>query len=208
MILKNFVVIEGIDGSGTTTQLKRLAKLCGEKNLKVFETQEPTRSSIGSLITSFLTHQVHFSDEAVVRLFATDRSEHIYGKDGIISYLEKGAIVLSDRYLFSSLAYQGRDELKKLVEKENEDFPLPEILFFLDTSPQTAIERIKKRNEGKQRYEVLDFLTRVRENYIHIIEDYKRKEPYMKIFSLDGEMSEDDVFALIKEKMIDEGYKL
>lgn len=204
MILKNFIVIEGIDGSGTTTQLQRLVKLCEEKSIKVFATQEPTHSCIGTLINSFLTHKVHFSDEAVVRLFATDRAEHVYGKNGIISYLDEGYIVISDRYLFSSLAYQGMGKLKSLVEKENDAFPLPEILFFLDVSPQTAMQRIKKRGDEKQRYEVLNFLTRVRENYVHTMENFKQKTD-IKLFTIDANASIDEVFEQIVSKIKETG---
>ena len=208
MILKNFIVMEGLDGSGTTTQLKNLLKLCQKNNVQVFGTQEPTQSPIGNLITSFLRGKIVFSDETVLRLFAVDRAEHIYGKGGIICALDAGSLVISDRYLFSSLAYQGNDKLKSLVEKQNEDFPLPEILFFLDVRPKTAMQRIKKRNEAKQKYEVLSFLENVRKNYLDTIEQFRQKEPCMKIFLLDGEGSEDDVFSLIKDKMKETGYIL
>ena len=129
MVLDRFIVFKGIDGSGTTTQLNKLLKFCDDRSIKAVGTQEPTASPIGLLIRDFLSKKKDFADETIVRLFATDRCQHIYGKDGIIENTEKGFLVYSDRYLFSSLAYQGFGEEKAKVIKENEDFPLPSILF-------------------------------------------------------------------------------
>ena len=89
MILDRFIVFEGIDGSGTTTQLNKLLKLCDDRNIKAIGTQEPTASPIGLLIRDFLSKKKDFADETIVRLFATDRCQHIYGKDGIIENTEK-----------------------------------------------------------------------------------------------------------------------
>ena len=95
-------------------------------------------------------------------------------------------------------------KLKSLVEKENDAFPLPEILFFLDVSPQTAMQRIKKRGDEKQRYEVLNFLTRVRENYVHTMENFKQKTD-IKLFTIDANASIDEVFEQIVSKIKETG---
>ena len=199
MILERFIVFEGIDGSGTTTQLNKLLKLCDDRNIKAIGTQEPTASPIGLLIRDFLSKKKDFADETIVRLFATDRCQHIYGKDGIIENTEKGFLVCSDRYLFSSLAYQGFGEEKAKVTKENEDFPLPSILFFLDIEPKKALERIEKRGNTKELYENINFLTKVRDNYFEIIEFYHSHHPEMKIFILDATESEEDIAKRIEE---------
>ncbi|MGP1414742.1 MAG: dTMP kinase [Treponema sp.] len=192
-------MFEGIDGSGTTTQLNKLLKLCDDRNIKAIGTQEPTSSSIGLLIRSFLNKKECFTDETVIRLFATDRCEHIYGKEGIIESIEKGFLVCSDRYLFSSLAYQGFGEEKAKVIKQNEDFPLPTILFFLDIEPKKALERIEKRGNTKELYENINFLTKVRDNYLEIIEFYRTHHPEMKIFILDATESEEDIAKRIED---------
>ena len=199
MILERFIVFEGIDGSGTTTQLNKLLKLCDDRNIKAVGTQEPTASPIGLLIRDFLSKKKDFADETIVRLFATDRCQHIYGKDGIIENTEKGFLVCSDRYLFSSLAYQGFGEEKAKVIKENEDFPLPSVLFFLDIEPKKALQRIEKRGSEKELYENINFLTKVRNNYLEIIEFYRSHHPEMKIFILDATESEEDIAKRIEE---------
>lgn len=203
MVLNRFIVFEGIDGSGTTTQLNRLLKLFDDRGIKATGTREPTTSIIGLLIRDFLGKKVDFMEETVIRLFASDRCQHIYGNDGILKTIEKGFIVCSDRYLFSSLAYQGFGDKKEKVIKENEDFPLPSILFFLDIIPQKAIERIEKRGNEKEIYENMHFLTKVRDNYLQIIETYKINHPEMKIFTLDATKSEEDIAKKIEEVVKD-----
>lgn len=199
MVLERFIVFEGIDGSGTTTQLNRLLKFFGNSGVKAIGTQEPTSSPIGLLIRDFLNKRQDFASETVVRLFATDRCQHIYGKEGIVECIEKGFLVCSDRYLFSSLAYQGFEDKKDVVIKENEDFPLPSILFFLDIEPKKALERIEKRGNTKELYENINFLTKVRENYLEIIEFYRSHHPEMKIFILDATESEEDIAKRIED---------
>lgn len=199
MILERFIVFEGIDGSGTTTQLNKLLKLCDDKSIKAIGTQEPTASPIGLLIRDFLSKKKDFADETIVRLFATDRCQHIYGKDGIIENTEKGFLVCSDRYLFSSLAYQGFGEEKAKVTKQNEDFPLPAILFFLDILPEKALERIEKRGSKKEIYENINFLTKVRNNYLEIIEFYRSHHPEMKISIIDATKTEEDIAKRIED---------
>lgn len=201
MVLDRFIVFEGIDGSGTTTQLNRLLKLCKDKNIKAIATQEPTSSAIGSLIRDFLNKKKDFADKTIIRLFATDRCQHIYGKNGIIDNIKNGFLVCSDRYLFSSLAYQGFGENKAKVIKENEDFPLPAVLFFLDLPSEKAIKRIEKRGSEKEIYENTSFLNKVRNNYLEIIEAYKDNHPEMKIFIFDAEENEENIAKHIKETL-------
>ena len=190
MLLNNFIVFEGIDGSGTTTQINNMIKYCEKRNVKAISTMEPTNSSIGLIIRSFLAKRESFFDETIIRLFATDRCEHIYGKNGILQYINNDFLVFSDRYLFSSLAYQGFGKLKDLVLRENNDFPLPSTLFFFDLPLEKAIMRIEERNRTKEIYENIDFLSKVRENYISIIDFYKEAEPNMNIVLLDATKDE------------------
>lgn len=201
MILKRFIVFEGIDGSGTTTQLKMLSELCKEKSIKIFSTCEPTTSGIGKVIEQFLSKNEQFATQTIVRLFACDRSEHIYGKNGILEALNEGALVVCDRYLFSSLAYQGFGNTKELVKKENEDFPLPEVLFLFCLSAEKAMKRIEKRKEKKEIYEKVQFLDGVSKNYLNIIEEYKRIAPDMKIVMVNAEKTEKEVFSFIKDQL-------
>ena len=197
MVLDRFIVFEGIDGAGTTTQLNRLLKFCSDNKIKAIGTQEPTSSPIGLLIRDFLSKKEEFAEETIIRLFASDRCQHIYGKNGIIENLEKDFFVFSDRYLFSSLAYQGFEDKK--VFKENEDFPLPSVLFFLDIEPSKALMRIEKRGSEKEIYENINFLTKVRENYLEILEFYRTRHPEMRILVLDATEDEEDIARKIGE---------
>jgi len=204
-ILKHFIVLEGIDGSGTTTQLKRMMKACEDNSIRAFETREPTNSPIGEVIDLALKHKISLSPKTITRLFATDRCEHIYGKGGIIEMLKEG-LVLCDRYLFSSLAYQGATNEAKLTRSENSGFPLPQVLFFFDLPVEIAMKRIEKRSKNKELYEKTEFLKQVQKNYSTIMGEYRQNYPQMNIIHIDASLSEDAVFKKIKESMEEMGF--
>jgi dTMP kinase len=170
MILENFVVFEGCDGAGTTTQQAILRQKLeylniNDKRLQVFSTSEPTNSPIGKLLRSVLADSVQFSPETIAFLFAADRSEHIFGQDGIKNHCQNKDFVICDRYVLSSLAYQGiscGEELPKII---NSSFPAPELLIFFDIESEKALQRIEKRGKQKEIYEYLDFQVKVRKIY-------------------------------------------
>jgi len=172
-VLPNFLVLEGGDGSGTTTQLSMLARRLSElKTPDFFTTFEPTDSQIGLLIRSALKKEIPITPEALCLLFAADRSEHLYKTDGILTQISKGRLVICDRYVLSSLVYQGiecGDELPKLL---NSRFPTPGVTIFLDIDPETALKRMKSR-DSLEIYERLDFQKKVREKYLSLLESYR-----------------------------------
>ncbi|AHE63101.1 dTMP kinase [Borrelia parkeri] len=140
-ILKNFYCIEGIDGSGKTSIIQKLQKLCNNK-LKYYFTKEPSQGVIGEFIRQQLTNFKNpLRKVSLAYLYVADRYEHLYNtKNGIIEILNKGNTkVITDRYLFSSIAYQG-----ELGYKLNKEFPLPEKLFFIKTDPSIAYKRIQE----------------------------------------------------------------
>jgi len=188
MILRNFIVFEGIDGTGTTTQLERLKERFGEREAgrRVHFTCEPTGSPIGKLIRSGLRGELVLTPDTMARLFAADRGEHISGKGGIVELCGAGNAVISDRYLFSSLAYQGISGDPALPERLNRDFPLPEYLFFFDLDPDQAMDRVERRAGTLEIYEKRDFQRKVRERYLEIIDRYERKEPEMRVIRIDA----------------------
>ena len=168
-ILKNFVVLEGADGSGTTTQLSILETffLQNKDRLQLppfYKTFEPTDSSIGKLIRSALKNETTLKAETIALLFAADRNEHLYGSGGIVERCNRGELVVSDRYLPSSLVYQGITCGEELPARLNSDFPGPELLLFLDLDPQKALERIAGR-EIKEIYEYSSFQIQVYSRY-------------------------------------------
>ena len=140
MTLRRFFVLEGIDGSGTTTQLDLVGKKLIAEGFPVFQTFEPTKGPIGALIREALSGKARIGQHALAHLFAADREEHVNGPGGIREALEKGSIVLSDRYFFSSLAYQTISDEPDLAFTLNSRFPLPQALFFLDIDPDISLE--------------------------------------------------------------------
>ncbi len=199
-ILERFIVFEGLDGSGTTTQINLVMQACKSRNITAFSTREPTTSPIGCVIDSFLKQKISLSPQTVTRLFATDRCEHIYGENGVIEMLKEG-LVISDRYLFSSLAYQGAANEALLAKTENATFPLPEALFFFDLPVEVAIKRIEKRAHLKEFYEKIEFLRQVQKNYSIIMEEYRTVCPQMKIVLIDASKTEDAVFSQVQDSM-------
>ena len=166
-ILKNFAVFEGLDGSGTTTQLNMLETFFLEKRQTLpplYKTYEPTNGSIGELIRLNLRGEIALKPETVALLFTADRNEHVWGPKGIAERCKAGELVVSDRYLFSSLVYQGITCGDDLPVRLNRDFPRPELLIFLDIDPETAQKRMAER-EQKEIFEYLEFQIQVRERY-------------------------------------------
>jgi len=168
-ILKNFVVFEGGDGSGTTTQLTLLKDSFHQNSQSLalpplHITAEPTNGCIGKLIRSVLRKEITLQSETTARLFAADRNEHLYERKGIAERCASGELVVSDRYVPSSLVYQGLLCGEETPEKLNADFPSPELLLFFDVDPEVAQQRMETR-DTKELYEYLEFQIEVRARY-------------------------------------------
>ncbi len=185
-ILNGFVVFEGIDGSGTTTQLKILEDRL--KDSSVWFTCEPTDRAVGKLLRQALKGECRLQEETMARLFAADRCEHLVAPDGIIKRCSSGHTVFCDRYLFSSLAYQGKPEIRQQVAALNAGFPLPEYLFFFDIKADVAMKRVDTRGGTKEIYETTEFQRDVSERYKQILEDYSIRAPGMKIIIIDASL--------------------
>lgn len=192
-ILKNFVVLEGIDGSGTTTLLKNLTTRLSEKGIQSTGTCEPTDMPIGKLIRSVLRKEYRIEPFSLAQLFCADRREHV---KEIQNLLENG-MVISDRYLFSSLAYQSIDSGWDLIWDCNQSFPLPEKLVFLDLPPETAQRRMKHRGEEQELFEDLPVQDKIIHYYYKSL-DFFQNSP-MKILKMDGSLEAD----VICEKVLD-----
>ena len=137
-IIPNFAVFEGGDGSGTTTQLSLLTeRLKNSKKPVFFPTFEPTEGPIGKLIrvallTSEFKKDTELQRQTIAMLFAADRNEHIYKPDGILAHANRGELVVSDRYVLSSLVYQGIECGDELPQSLNSRYPAPDVLIFFD----------------------------------------------------------------------------
>ena len=192
MILKNFAIIEGCDGSGTTTQVKLLEDKLKSKEyqktadglISYFITCEPTQGPIGTLIRRILKGEIAIEKQTLARLFSADRAEHLYGLGGIVTRCKQGELVVSDRYTPSSLVYQGLECGKELPKALNADFPYPEFLIYLDLDSETAMGRIGKREEQQEIYDYLGFQTRVRDAYLELLPSYEKAG--VRVIKLDG----------------------
>jgi dTMP kinase len=190
MLIRNFAVFEGIDGSGTTTQLRLLSERFAARPLPSFHsTFEPTDGPVGRLIRAVLRGEVALKPATIARLFSADRHEHLYGDDGIVGLCERGVLVVSDRYTPSSLVYQGISCGEYLPRKLNGDFPLPELLLFFDIDPETAQKRLETRN-SRDIYEYLDFQIKAREHYRALLPEYEKAGVRVEYIDAEAEAAE------------------
>ena len=201
MILKKFVVFEGIDGAGTSTQMRLLAERDSGK--KIAFTAEPTERPTGKFLRQILAGKEKVSPQTAAYLFAADRAEHLWGQGGIVDQTKNGLTVVSDRYLFSNLAYQGVTCGEDLPKTLNSPFPLPQLLFFFDISAQKSLERVEKRGEAKEIYENEKFLNDTASRYRAIIDQYKKLENSgMRIVELDATLPKEKISDLIWKEIL------
>ncbi len=201
MVLKNFIVLEGIDGAGTSTQIKKLVQSNPEKYIA---TAEPTDGPTGKFLRRMLSGEFHVDEKTNAYLFAADRCEHIFGKGGVKELCESGKTVVSDRYFFSSLAYQSVSCGLELPQLLNSPFPLPEYLFFFDINPEISLARVNNRNGKKEIYENLESQKKIASLYEKVISMYEsdpvlREE--MKIIRIDASKSIEDISQIIKDEL-------
>ncbi|MBI9108920.1 MAG: dTMP kinase [Spirochaetales bacterium] len=182
-LLKNFIVLEGLDGSGTTTQLKMMENYLKRKDIPVYTTCEPSPLPTGRLIRRILRKEVTVEPETLARLFSADRYEHLFGSvDGILTHLSAGEVVITDRYLFSSFAYQSLDCGFDLVRDLNK-YPLPEYLIYLKLSPEICRQRMKNR-DMEELFDADRIQKRIIENYERGMDIYSKSG--MKTVVIDG----------------------
>lgn len=179
MVKGKFIVFEGIDGSGTSTQSILLKEHLALNSRKVVLTSEPSRGPIGSLIRHGLHNRVTFSsqkgtfDRQMAYLFAADRYDHLYNEvDGLVKLLAESHTVLCTRYVFSSLAYHcNNDEDFAFVKNLNDPFPKPDLVVYIDISVEVALKRIGGRTV-KDQYENAEKLSVAKRNYDKILASY------------------------------------
>ena len=168
-----FIVIEGLDGSGKTTQLRLLAEYLRGRGRRVFLTREPTESVSGGLLRDALSGETRRTPAEMAALFVLDRIHHNQSPvSGIEKMLADGYDVLCDRYYYSSLAYQGTLTDFEWVRRMNVDCPEirhPDLCVFLDTDVDVCLGRIGANRATTEIYERRDTLAAVRKNYFHVL---------------------------------------
>ncbi|MBX5328053.1 MAG: dTMP kinase [Candidatus Bathyarchaeota archaeon] len=184
-----FVCVEGLDGCGKTTQTKFLVRRLRKLGYDAVYTAEPTRGKIGNFIRKYCLHgSKRMSVVVEALLFAADRFEHV--KDVILPTLDKGSVMVSDRYVYSSMAYQGAAGLDlKWIGMINKHALRPNLAIFIDVEPHTVIQRLKSK---KSVMENLETQLKVREVYMQFVEKGE-------LIRIDGNKSKKEVADAILE---------
>jgi dTMP kinase len=160
-----FICIEGLDGCGKTTQAKLLAKKLRKSHNAVY-TAEPSRGKIGTFIRKrCLYGEKRLSTVVEALLFAADRVDHV--ENEVRPALHEGHLVISDRYVYSSLAYQGAAGLSiEWIEQINEHALKPDLAVFIDVDPKTVMHRLKPERSVMENMETQQ---KVRDVYLKFV---------------------------------------
>lgn len=182
-----FICIEGLDASGKTTQARRLVRELRRRGFQTIYTTEPSSGEIGRFIRNYILERkkrVPIAVEAL--LFAVDRVDHLERK--VKPALEKGKIVVSDRYVYSSLAYQGAAGLDlNWIEEINRSVITPDLAIYLDVPPEVVVKRMKRKRSVMERLQIQQKVQRV---YMKFVKD-------RRLIRIDGNRPKDDVSSAI-----------
>lgn len=185
-----FIALEGIDGSGKSTQMKLLSEKLNSIGHKVYTTFEPTDSPIGSIIRNIMKGRINADHRTIAGLFVADRLDHLLNEvNGIIKKLDEGYTVITDRYYFSSYAYQGiHMDINWVIEANSMSAEIlrPDINIFIDVPPEISMQRLSDDRNMMELYETLENLHNVREKYLESFEKLKHEE---SIFITNGNRS-------------------
>ncbi|MBP7734505.1 MAG: dTMP kinase [Spirochaetes bacterium] len=187
-----FIVFEGIDGSGKSTQCDLLFKHALSLGLPAVKLVEPTDGPWGRKIRTMLKEKEMAPAAEQMRLFILDRQDD--AEKNIIPALKENRIIVMDRYYYSNAAYQGAAGLAPetiIAENRKMSFPEPDRVYFVDIPPDRAMQRVTGRGEGKEIFEKESFLQKVRDNFLSIADE--------RFLIIDGTCSVDEIFEIIKE---------
>jgi len=184
--MKRFIVLEGIDASGKETQAKLLSSFFRNKGFEVLLTHEPIyEEPIGKVIKLNLEKKISLAPETVAMLYAADRHEH-YLK--VKKALGEDKIVISDRYKYSNMAYQGANGVDPKWIEEIEKYSLDsDMVFYIRVKPESAMKRRKQKDLYEEN---LEFQKKVFDIYESLSKKYK-------FIVIDGEMSIEDIYKEI-----------
>lgn len=204
-----YIALEGIDGSGKTSQVQKVAEYFKSKGLPVVQTREPRKEGlVGDIVQNVLTGKIKMSTVALQYLFSTDRVLH--HEEVIIPALEAGKVVVSDRCFWSAIVYGILDRTQGNYDYKNAEFLLiahsllsmyhqfivPDYTFYLKISLETALARLKKKDDVKEIYEDEDKLKKVIDGYNWLSSKFNRE-----IITVDGEGMLDQVTQRIISKI-------
>src|SRR5436189_491555 len=151
-----FIALEGIDGSGKSTQVKLLSDKLKKEGFKIYTTFEPTDSPIGSVIKNIFRHRIEADHRTIAGLYVADRLDHLLNKtNGILKKMEEGYTVVTDRYYFSSYAYQGTHMPLEWVIEANSlaaNLLRPDLNIYIDIDPKASMERLNSDRPARELY--------------------------------------------------------
>jgi dTMP kinase len=199
-----FIVLEGPDGAGISTQTALLQTGLMQHGMKALATKEPTSGPIGSVIRQGLSHRLVYppnqslGDDVMALLYAADRLDHL--RADIVPRLEAGTHVVCDRYRLSSYAYQGASLGQEWVRALNNRSIAPDVTFFIDVPPEVSQSRIEKRGNYVELYETDERLRPIYANYLRLIEQARSEGE--NIITVDGKLSVEEVSAAILQHVL------
>ena len=189
-----FIVFEGIDGAGKTTQINLLREALEKQGYSCAVTAEPTDLPSGKAIRRALAKEVDSTPLQMAEMFAHDRELHnTDAQVGIEKLLKDGTTVICDRYYYSSLAYQGTVlgyDTVAALNLDNPNIRTPDVCIFLDLTPEKSLQRIGARGEAVEMYENLDYLTRTRTTFFEIFDKLRQRDEKIAIIDADGSVEQ------------------
>ena len=193
-MIEVLVNLEGIDGCGKSTQSKLLLEKLEGEGEKVIILKEPTKRPHGQKLWDMLHGKRKATNEEILELFVLDRKQHVEEK--IEPALDSGAVVLMDRYYYSSMAYQvaGGIDVEEIREK-HEFAPKPDVVLIFDLPVSVALKRVKGHSDADE-FEKEEHLEKVREAYLNLEND-----PLVRIVDATGTPEEifENVWKLVSE---------
>ena len=196
-----FIVFEGIDGAGKTTQIELLAKRLSDIGENVSITAEPTDNESGRALRRALSGKEPHSECEMAVMFVFDRIGH---NAQIEEFLAQGKTVICDRYYYSTLAYQGKSTDYAWVRAMNigcPDIRRPDACIYLDLTPEESLARISKGREAVEIYENLEKLTEVRDSFFYVIEDLRTEGEKIFVVKANRSIEEisDEIFDIVSK---------
>lgn len=197
-----FLVFEGIDGSGKTTQAGKLYQRLNAGGKNAVHTCEPSDGPIGRLIRQMLSGELPVDQRTIASLFAADRTDHLMNPDnGVRNQVDQGKIVICDRYYFSSYAYHAQYiDMDWVIQANrlNADILRPHATLFIDVDPDVCIRRIRASRQTLEIYEKLDIMKQVRINYFKAFERLKTQE---NVIVIDGNDTPENVEEAVWDRV-------
>lgn len=193
-----FIAVEGIDGSGKSTTIKELQRYLADKGHKVLLTAEPTDMPTGKMIREVLAKKdgdAPLTHEMLALMFATDRLNHL--RERIWPALREKKTVITDRYFFSSIAYQSVNVSYEWVKGVNRFATMPDVLVFIEVTIEKALERLSIFRKEKELYETKEYLEQIKANYETVISDFSE---HVKVVRLNGNLKMDEIYSDIEKK--------